>query len=105
MIDSRAKGHAYERQIINRLKELGYEAVSSRAESKNMDDKGVDIIDNTDFYIQCKAVEKLKPSLHDILKRMPTEKIPVVFHKRNNKGTIVALSLEHFEHLLLQTRD
>jgi Holliday junction resolvase len=105
MINSRAKGHAYELQIVNRLKELGYDAVTSRSESKNMDNLGVDIIDNTDFYIQCKAVEKLKPSLHDILKRMPTEKIPVVFHKRNNKGTIVALSLEHFEQLLLQTRD
>jgi hypothetical protein len=105
MIDSRAKGHAYERQIINRLKELGYEAVSSRAESKNMDDKGVDIIDNTDFYIQCKAVEKLKPSLHDILKKMPTEKVPIVYHKRNNKGSTVTLKQEDFERLLLQTRD
>ena len=70
-----------------------------------IDDLGVDIIDNTDFYIQCKAVEKLKPSLHDILKRMPTKKVPVVYHKRNNMGTIVSLKQEDFERLLLQTRD
>tara|TARA_E500000081_G_C6078966_1_gene326796 strand:- start:549 stop:866 length:318 start_codon:yes stop_codon:yes gene_type:complete len=105
MINARAKGHAYELQIVNRLKELGYDAVTSRSESKRMDDLGVDIIDNTDFYIQCKAVEKLKPSLHDILKRMPTDKVPVVYHKRNNMGTIVSLKLKDFEKLLLQKRD
>ena len=105
MINSRAKGHAYELQIVNRLKELGYDAVTSRSESKRMDDLGVDIIDNTDFYIQCKAVEKLKPSLHDILARMPTDKVPVVYHKRNNKSTVVSLKLKDFERLLLQTRD
>jgi hypothetical protein len=70
-----------------------------------MDDLGVDIIDNTDFYIQCKAVEKLKPSLHDILARMPIDKVPVVYHKRNNKGSTVTLKQEDFERLLLQTRD
>jgi len=105
MINSRAKGHAYELQIVNRLKELGYDAVTSRSESKRMDDLGVDIIDNTDFYIQCKAVEKLKPSLHDILSRMPTDKVPVVYHKRNNKGSTVTLKQEDFERILLQTRD
>tara|TARA_X000001036_G_scaffold105067_1_gene98222 strand:+ start:737 stop:1054 length:318 start_codon:yes stop_codon:yes gene_type:complete len=105
MINARAKGHAYELQIVNRLKDLGYDAVTSRSESKRMDDLGVDIIDNTDFYIQCKAVEKLKPSLHDILKRMPTDKVPVVYHKRNNMGTIVSLKLKDFEKLLLQKRD
>jgi len=106
MINSRAKGHAYELQIVNRLKELGYDAVTSRSESKRMDDLGVDIIDNTDFYIQCKAVEKLKPSLHDILKRMPTKKVPVVYHKRNGKGTICVLRQKDFERLLLiQTRN
>ena len=105
MINARAKGHAYELQIVNRLKELGYDAVTSRSESKRMDDLGVDIIDNTNFYIQCKAVEKLKPSLHDILKRMPTDKVPVVYHKRNNMGTIVSLKQEDFEKLLLQKRD
>jgi len=105
MINSRAKGHAYELQIVNRLKDLGYDAVTSRSESKRMDDLGVDIIDNTNFYIQCKAVEKLKPSLHDILKRMPTDKVPVVYHKRNNMGTIVSLKQEDFEKLLLQKRD
>ena len=107
MINSRAKGHAYELQIVNRLKDLGYDAVTSRSESKRMDDLGVDIIStDLNFHIQCKAVEKLKPSLHDILARMPTDKVPVVYHKRNNKGSTVTLKANDFERLLLlQTRD
>jgi hypothetical protein len=36
---------------------------------------------------------------------MPTKKVPVVYHKRNNMGTIVSLKQEDFERLLLQTRD
>ena len=100
-IDSRRKGKVYEIQIVNRLKELGYEAVSSRSESKRMDDAGVDIISNAKYHIQCKHVEKLKPTLHDIIARMPTDKIPVVYHKRNRRGTIVSLRLEDFEQLLL----
>jgi hypothetical protein len=71
-----------------------------------MDDLGVDIIStDLNFHIQCKAVEKLKPSLHDILARMPTDKVPVVYHKRNNKGSTVTLKQEDFERILLQTRD
>jgi len=103
MINARAKGNTYELQIIKRLKNLGYEAVSSRSINKMLDNQGVDIVDNTKFYIQCKAQERLKPSPHDILARMPTDKIPVLYHKKNNQGTIVSLKLEDFERLLLQT--
>ena len=103
MINARAKGNTYELQIIKRLKNLGYEAVSSRYINKILDNQGVDIVDNTKFYIQCKAQERLKPSPHDILARMPTDKIPVLYHKKNNQGTIVSLKLEDFERLLLQT--
>lgn len=101
MINARAKGNTYELQIIKRLKNLGYEAVSSRSINKMLDNQGVDIVDNTKFYIQCKAQERLKPSPHDILARMPTDKIPVLYHKKNNQGTIVSLKLEDFERLLL----
>lgn len=100
-INARKKGNTFELQIVNFLKVYGYHAVSARSESKNLDDKGVDIVDNTRFYFQCKAVEKMKKSYHDILKDMPKEKIPVVVHKRNNKGVVVAMKLEDFADLLL----
>jgi hypothetical protein len=101
MTNARKKGNGYELQIINELKELGYDAVSSRSESKRMDDKGVDIIDNTDFYFQCKANERLSMPVHEILRSMPREKIPVVLHKRNNKGTVAVIEWDLFKRLLL----
>jgi len=43
---SRTKGHSYETKIVKELKELGFQnVVTSRSESKAMDDNKVDIID------------------------------------------------------------
>lgn len=101
---AREKGHAFERKICEWLRFLGYSAITSRSESKRLDDAGVDIVDDTSFYIQCKAVERLNQSYHDILKAMPTDKIPVVLHKRNNKGVVVAMKLTDFEKILKDER-
>lgn len=98
---ARQKGHTYELQIRDYFRELGFnDCVSSRSESKNLDDKGVDLVYTGDFYVQCKAVENLG-SIHKILDAMPkTDKMNVVFHKKNRQGTIVAMELESFTRLL-----
>jgi hypothetical protein len=101
MINSRKKGNAFECKFAEYLRIYGYRAMTSRAESKNLDDKGVDMFTDAPFNFQLKAVEKLSPGYHDILKGMPTDKVPVIVHKRNNKGTIVAMTLEDFSNLLL----
>ena len=100
-LNSRKKGHSYELQIRDYFRELGWsKAVSSRSESKNKDDQGVDLCYTEPFNIQAKAVEKLG-SIHDILARMPNDSnYNLVFHKRNRKGTIVAMTLEDFTELL-----
>ena len=47
-----------------------------------------------------KAVEKLG-SIHDILAKMPQDQnYNVVFHKKNRKGTIVAMTIEDFKEIL-----
>lgn len=55
---NRNRGHRAEQKIVNELKELGFEGVvSSRSESKSMDDNKVDIIDKNNqlpCYIQIK---------------------------------------------------
>jgi hypothetical protein len=99
-IHSKNKGNKFELQIVQFLERLGFEAVTSRSESKRLDDKGVDIVTNAPFNIQCKAVERLSIPIHQLLKDMPTDKPPVVFHKRNNKGVIVSMKLEDFEKLI-----
>lgn len=44
---SKAKGNAYEVQIAKELRELGFDTVTSRSESKNVDNNKVDIIDRS----------------------------------------------------------
>lgn len=43
----REKGNAYERKLAKELTELGFDVVTSRAESKNMDQNKVDLIDKS----------------------------------------------------------
>lgn len=58
---SRTKGNAYELKIAKELKELGFPGiVTSRSESKRMDDKKVDLIDTEGklpVYIQLKKTQ------------------------------------------------
>ena len=100
-INVRKKGHTFERKFCEYLRIYGYDAVTSRSESRRLDDAGVDIVDNTKFYFQLKAVERMAKSYHKILKDMPGGKVPVVIHKKKNEGTIVAMRLEDFSNLLL----
>ena len=104
-INARKKGNTFELKFIEFLKIYGYEAKSSRSESKNLDNQKVDVVDNTPFYFQCKAVERMKESYHDILASMKEGKVPVVIHKRNNKGTVAVMKLEDFANLLLYKED
>lgn len=86
---NRTAGLNYERKIIKDLKELKLfpAAVSSRAESKNMDDKGVDICNTPGFYIQCKN-SKTNPRYDVLLEEMPQEPgiINAVIHQKTKKA-------------------
>ena len=96
---ARAKGHAFERDIVTILRGLGYEAMTARYESKRLDDLGSDIVTDFPFHIQAKAVERLSMPSHEMLKTMKaklTDKPSCIFHKRNNKGTVVSMDLETF---------
>lgn len=100
-INAKHKGNRFELDIRDWFKELGWtRAVSSRSESKSKDDKGIDLCYTEPFEVQCKHVEKLG-SIHDILAKMPKgTHYNLVFHKRNRKGTIVAMTIEDFRELL-----
>lgn len=90
-INARAKGHAYERLVAEKFRAEGFSrCVTSRSESKRLDDLGVDLCFTHPWTVQCKAVEKLGP-VHDLLRRMPEGGVPVVFHKRNRRGTVVSM--------------
>ena len=87
---NRTAGLNYERKIIKDVKELGLfpNAVSSRAESKNMDDKGVDLCNTPGVFIQCKN-SKTNPKYDTLLEEMPQELgvINAVIHQKTKKAT------------------
>lgn len=98
---SRTKGHTFERKMAEELREFFPDVCTSRAESKRLDDKGVDLAFTNKFNFQCKAVEKLSPSYHDILMSMPDDDdINIILHKRNRKGIVVSMNFEDFKKIL-----
>ncbi len=93
-MNNRRRGHNYERQIVKELKEIGFEGiVTSRAESKNMDDRGVDIFDlnqtstTMPFYVQCKLSTK-NIAYDELLasEKLPKDKPLIIFHKKAEKA-------------------
>lgn len=98
---ARQKGHSFELQIRDFFKDLGYDkCVSSRSESKNKDDQGIDLCYTGPFNVQCKAVENLG-SMHRVLSEMPQDSnYNIVFHKRNRQGTVVAMTIEDFKEII-----
>jgi len=86
---SRTAGFNYERSTVREMKELGFEdAVTSRSESRAMDNAGVDIFGTSmPFHIQCKN-SKSYIKYHDLLteERLPVDKPTLIFHKKTRKA-------------------
>lgn len=86
--NSRRRGHDYERLIAKELKEMGFDVVTARSESRNMDNKGIDIFGNIPFHIQCK-LSKDRPNYHNLITSPLLQdevKSLVVFHKLATKS-------------------
>lgn len=99
-INAKQKGSAFERAICQWMRALGFEAETARYVNQKLDDAGVDIVTDAPYNIQCKAIERMSVSAHQLLDEMPRDKVPVIFHKRNNKGTIVSMRLSDFGDLI-----
>lgn len=83
---NRTAGHDWEREVIKDLKEMGYtDAVSSRQESRETDNAGIDICNTGDIAIQCKNTAR-NIDYHKINKSMNTDKHKVIIHKRTEKA-------------------
>ena len=82
---NRAAGIHYELDVIKALKEMGFKAVSSRYESKRMDDDGIDIVTDFPFKIQCKSWTNVQPNIHTLLTETAADLI--LYRKTEKKGT------------------
>jgi hypothetical protein len=100
-MNSRTKGHDFERVMAERLREIWSECYTTRFKgSLWLDHCGVDLVNTPGFNIQLKALERV-PSYHDILKSMPKDKnTNVIIHKKNNRGIVAVMDLEDFIKLL-----
>lgn len=109
---SRARGVAYEQQIAKELRELGFDGVvTSRSESKTMDDNKIDLVDKNNqlfFYPQLKRTGKC-PNYFAIEEQCPLKDKPFVvfwnYQKPTEKtfrsgGEIVMLSKAFFYELI-----
>lgn len=87
---NRTAGNNFERLIVRELKLLNFDVVTSRSESRNMDNLGVDIFSPLGvknifpFYIQCKNSQN-KPNYHELIKNMPNDRIPIILHRQTHK--------------------
>jgi len=85
---SKQKGSQLELDVIHKLNEIGYNTVSSRSNSKNLDNAKVDVDDligNLPVYIQCKATQTT-PSYFKIAEECPLkDKDFVVVWKKQDK--------------------
>ena len=104
------KGSGLELEVVKQLKEIGYiNCVSSRSQSKNIDNMKIDIIDNKDelpTYIQCKYTQNT-PSYFNIKDECPLKDKPftVVWKKAtndgtNSPGTVAMIDINFFYELL-----
>ena len=108
----RNKGHRYETKIAQELRNLGFtDVVTSRSESKSMDDKKVDLVDRSGklpCYIQLKNTVNT-PQYHAIKKECPLKDKPfiVIWNKQVKKekvfgsaGEVVIMDKKFFYELL-----
>lgn len=118
---NRSVGHNLERLVVNMLKAIGYNhAVTSRSESKNRDDSGVDIMNHNEidngrlpYNIQCKCSTD-RPQYDKILSEMPKHKgvKNVIIHKYtikqgtlfNPRGHFAILSMGDFLDMVANLR-
>ena len=79
---NRSAGCDYERLIARELRAKGFEAVTSRYESRSLDDSGVDLKSNFPLNVQMK-VSINQPNVHEILTTTDAE---IIFFKKVQKS-------------------
>ena len=107
-INSNQKGKRGERALANELKEYGFEArrgVQYQG-GHGSDDVICTEVNDADFDIECKCVEKL--NIHKAMDKMMEDcapgQSPVVMHKKNGTGWLATIELSDFV-ALVQNRN
>lgn len=97
MVNSRAKGAAGERELANRLKELGLTARRGQQFCGANGDSDVVCEELSSYHIECKRVQAL--NLHQAISQAVKDgkdKTPVVIHRKNGTPWLATIFLEDF---------
>ena len=106
---SKSKGGAFESEIVNKLKELGYDVCRSAGESKKLDNAKVDIAGDCPFAIQAKNTQNL-PNYFTIRDNCPDKRPLALLWKKVGEvngispGTLAIIPVEYFYELLKNQR-
>lgn len=100
---SRNKGKRGERELAERLRELGI-TEARRGQQYRGGAGSPDVVGMPGVHIECKRVERLR--LHDAMVQSQGDAddsgdVPVVMHRRNNEPWYVTMTLEDFVSMYL----
>lgn len=95
-INSRQKGASGERELAAYLREHGYEA--RRGVQYHGGSDSPDVVGLPGIHIECKRVERgqLYDWLDQAIADAGTDRVPVVFHRRNRREWVVILRADDF---------
>lgn len=95
-MNSRNKGDAGERELATKLREYGYNC--RRGQQYSGANGDADVIGLPGVHIECKRVEKLNlyEAVAQAVRDAKDGEMPVVFHRKNNKGWLVTLRFNDY---------
>ena len=101
-INSKRKGKTGELELSRKLKEHGYEARRSVQYNGKEEEGQADVLGLPGIHIECKRTERL--NLYDAMDQAKRdcegkERLPVVFHRKNNSEWLAIMTLDDFMNL------
>lgn len=97
---SRDKGKAGERELAAKLRELGFAA--RRGQQYCGANGDADVVGIDGIHIECKRTESLR--LYDALEQSRQDardgEVPVVMHRKNNRGWVCIIALEDLPRIM-----
>lgn len=103
-VNSKQKGARFERQLASRFREYGYDARRTAQYCGNTGDAS-DVVGLPGIHIEAKHQERMQ--LYDWMSQAKrdaagTDKLPAVFHKKNNASILVTMEFEDWMRLFTE---
>lgn len=101
-VNSKQKGARFERLLASRFREYGYDDARRTAQYCGNTGDASDVVGLPGIHIEAKHQEKMQ--LYDWMAQAKrdsagTEKLPAVFHKKNNAEILVTMELDSWMQL------